>query len=141
MGPAGPMGPPGPAASPGPGEEVFKNSSLTGTANLTAAGTTVALLTNLPAGNYLLMAKVTIGANAGSQDFCTLLVGGTVIDYSYATANISVGIIWETAKLLGTVSLPTSTNSISVTCSNSTDSGMAQYPVLTALKVGSVTTQ
>lgn len=141
MGPAGPMGPPGPAASPGPGEEVFKNSSLTGTANLTAAGTAVALLTNLPAGNYLLMAKVTIGANAGSQDFCTLLVGGTVIDYSYATANISVGIIWETAKLLGTVSLPTSTNSISVTCSNSTDSGMAQYPVLTALKVGSVTTQ
>ena len=135
------MGPPGPAASPGPGEEVFKNSSLTGTANLTATGTAVALLTNLPAGNYLLMAKVTIGANAGSQDFCTLRVGSTVIDYSYATANVSVGIIWETAKLLGTVSLPTSTNSISVTCSNSTDSGMAQYPVLTALKVGSVTTQ
>jgi hypothetical protein len=135
------MGPPGPAASPTPGEEVFKNSSLTGTAALTSAGTTVALLTNLPAGNYLVMAKVTVGANSGSQDSCTLLTGSTVVDISFATANVSVGIIWETAKLLGTVALPTSTNSISVTCANSAGSGMAQYPVLTAIKVGSVTTQ
>lgn len=135
----GAAGPPGPTGPIGP-SNVYVNSSLTSVATVTATGTQVASLTNLPAGSYLLSAKVTLGFNStGAQDYCTLSVGSTPIDYSYATVSSSAGIFYETAKLLGTATFASSSNSITVTCLTSGGTATASYPVLTAMQVSSVT--
>jgi hypothetical protein len=142
MGPQGFPGAPGPEGLPGP-SDVFINSSLNGAVTLSSTPAAVAALSNLPAGSYLISAKVTIGPNVGSagQDYCALSVGGTIVDYSYATINPSGGILYQTAKLLTASTFATATNSIVVTCMTTFGgSAVAQYPVLTAMKVGSVTT-
>jgi hypothetical protein len=122
---------------------MFINSNATGTTiTITPSGVPVAFLSNLPAGDYLISAKVTLGVNAGSgQDSCNLSSGGKTIDVSYATSNPGVGIIYETASMLGTVSFATASaaNSITVTCTATDVSALALFPSLTATKVGSVT--
>ena len=124
----------------GTSTDVFINSNLNGTISLSTTAASVASLTNLPAGSYLLSAKVSIGFNsaAGAQDLCTLSVGGTPIDFSYATVSSAGGIFFETAKLLGAVTL-SSSNSIIVTCATNNGTASAFYPVLTATKVSSIT--
>ncbi len=146
IGPMGPAGPQGLTGATGPAgaagsSNLFINSGFSGVATLTTSGTLVASLANLPAGSYLLSAKVTIGLNSsGAQDYCTLSVGGTAIDYSYATVSPSAGIFYETAKLLGAASFTDASNSITVTCSTSAGTASASNPVLTATQVGSITT-
>jgi hypothetical protein len=149
-GPAGPIGPaganglPGPQGAPGSAGsagDLFINASLNGQISLSATAASVASLNNLPAGNYLVEAKVSVGLNtfAGATDICTLSVGGATIDLSYATASPTAVPVFGTAKLMGFASLASGTNSITVTCSTSTGTALAFYPVLTATKVGNVT--
>jgi hypothetical protein len=138
MGPAGPLGPPGATGAAGPAgpSAVFINSSQTNVAALNLTGMEVASLNNLPAGNYILSAKVTIGPGSG-QDYCTLSVSGQVapIDTSYTA--LGGAVLFETAKLLGTVSFANPSNSVLVSCFGI---GSAQNPVLTATQVGSINT-
>jgi hypothetical protein len=141
-GPMGPVGPQGIQGATGPigPSDVFINSSLSSVATLNSGGTTVASLSNLPAGNYLLSAKVTVGFNsAGGQDYCNLAAGGPTIDTSYASVNSASGVFQETVKLLGAASFASASNSITVTCFVTVGTAQANYPALTAMKVGSIT--
>jgi hypothetical protein len=139
-GPAGPQGPPGPAGtqSLSASTDVYINQNQSGLTALGSAPMQVASLTNLPAGNYFVTAKiVTQFGGTGTQSICTLVVNGTTTDISYSSTGVPT-VFSETAKLLGTAVLSSSTNNIVVNCTTNGTSVNASNPVLTAIKVGNV---
>jgi len=148
MGPQGPSGPQGPAGGPGTSVAVFVNSqSSTAALALSSSPGSVAALSGLGAGNYLITAKVVLAATtaiinnlpvSGGQVTCTLTAGGSQIDTSSAQTSSPSG-FFTTMTLLGTTNFATPTNSITVACSTSFGSMNAVHSVLTAARVDSVT--
>jgi len=89
----------------------------------------------------MISAKAVIGLVGGSntpQGNCTLLVNNVQVDLSYANVSQPGGILFSTAKLMGTASFLTNTNSIVVNCQTAFGSATASNPVLIAEKVGNI---
>src|SRR5918992_823934 len=153
QGPAGPAGPEGPAGPPGPSggssaREVYRDGDQTLPDNVEV---TVATMSNVPAGAYVVYAKTTVvqtavsgGAAVNAYTRCTLNAGGPSTDY--AETELGRGDAWEVgratlqAHVLTTFS---STGTIVLRCRRLNNSGtprtaVARQTKIIAVEVGGI---
>ena len=141
-GPAGETGPVGPQGPAGPSSALEVTRTF-GPVNPQPfqASLTVFTLPDVPAGDYVLSAKVTVRAVTGSTFTavsCQLRAAAVAIDQSRVTIPAGAGA--TPIPLQGTASL-TSPASFSVVCSIPGNGGFASDSKLSAIRVGVVTSQ
>jgi hypothetical protein len=135
QGPAGPAGPQGPIG-PSTGYEFDATTNLNWTGNLQ----TVATL-NLPAGNYVLSAKV-LGNNnsAANANFeCWLKVNGTVVDEMGDVLIVGPNVDGDRGFIpLASTASSAGAAVVTVDCDATISDGVWVDRVITAVKVGSL---
>ena len=145
QGPAGPAGPAGAAGPAGPQGPVgpstgYEFDSGSGALVWTGAFQTVATL-NLPAGNYVLSAKV-LGNNNGGADAnfeCNLKVNGTIVDDMDDVLIVGPNIDQDRGYIaLGSTASSAGAAAVTVDCDANSATGAWVDRVITAVKVGSI---
>jgi hypothetical protein len=144
-GPQGEMGPEGPQGPAGPGGDTSARDVTRdfGPTNfqLVQATHSVATMTDVEPGNYLLTAKTTVRAATGSSfpsALCQLRVGSVVID----TSRVSNGSLTAaTMSLQGTATVSDPGVAFKVSCSLPGNGAFASDTKLSAMKVGQVASE
>jgi hypothetical protein len=139
-GPTGQAGPTGPQGPEGSGHAFIASGNVTIHHNLA----TVATLTGLPAGDYLVWSPVFVifDDESGTNDVCEWRINGSQIvlaegdTFMFDEHDDAFG----RADMSGHVTLPTDNSTIEVLCDANTD-GAEAHGQITALKVGEITVQ
>jgi hypothetical protein len=143
--PVGPQGPAGPAGAVGPQGPIgpstgYEFDSGNGILAWTGAFQTVATL-NLPAGSYVLSAKV-LGNNTAAVDAvfeCQLKVNGTIVDDMNDVLIVGPNIDQDRAYVsLGSTATSAGAAAVTVDCDADNANGAWVDRVITAVKVGSL---
>jgi hypothetical protein len=141
-GPQGPQGPQGPAGpnGVGPGTGVFRDASVSITSQAAATPTTVATLSNLPAGAYYITAKTIVDLGGPMVVTCRLLApatgGGDVDEAAVGGSTASNGPM--SMQVLHQV--PAGTQDVRVSCSkNNSQTAGASQTKIQAVRLSSVT--
>jgi len=141
QGPAGPKGDTGATGDTGPSQVIFDdapNVTLTGS----AGRNTVASL-SLPAGNWLVQAKLVVQDSTGGETDCFIRSGGVDRDSFYTVLSPSPNSYVESLYGVAAITLA-ATTTVNAECRDTSAPGggaIVASPVLTATRVGTLTAQ
>ncbi len=140
-GPPGTQGATGPTGARGPSDAYFNSGASPGAVG--TSNTTLATVTNLPAGAYVVIAKATLNNNdvAARTISCRLLFGpggGQIVDETEDMLLPADGAGSDEALTLTAAGTTAAAASATLQCRTSAGPTVARLPKVTAIQVGTI---